>query len=296
MSKDDSARSGKRSRGSRSVRHLLKGVGIGMADPIPGVSAGTIAYIVGVYERAVLAIRRFRRGGWQRNLGLLLPIAAGMLLGIFAVASLVELLLEAFPNLIRQVFTGLILGGLWVIVKEEDLPLDRRTVPAGLFAAALLAVLLAFLPHPGPPEADPIRDPTVGQAGFVFGAGVFASAGMVVPGLSGAVLQIVIGSYSTYVAAVRELNLLILVLFYMGALVGIAGMANLLGALFERYYLATHTLIGGLVLGSAVFVWPFEAGWTVQLTGLPAAVAAALIPALLGRLGSRWADEGEGTP
>lgn len=266
------------------VRLLLKGACIGMGDPVPGVSAATLAYITGLYDRAVQAIRRFRVDGWRRNLAFLLPIVAGMLVGIFTLASLIEWLLGTYPHQAQQAFAGLILGGLWLTVRKEGIPLERRTVLPMVVAAGTLVVLLGFLPHPGAPTANPIREPSAAQAAFIFGAGVLAASGMMVPGLSGALLQILVGSYATYVTAVRELNLAVLGLFYAGAILGISGMANVLGALFERHARPAHIIIGGLVLGSAVFVWPMDAPWRVQTAGVPVALAAALAPVLLARL------------
>ena len=258
-----------------------------MGDPVPGVSAATLAYITGVYDRALMAIRRFRADGWRRNAALLLPIVGGMLLGIFILATLIEWLLRAHPELSRQGFTGLILGGLWLTVRKEVIPMDRRTLLPLILTAGVLIFLLGFLPHPGAPTEAPIREPTGWQWAFIFGAGVLAAAGMMVPGLSGALLQILIGSYATYVTAVRELNLPILGLFYAGAILGIAGAASVLGALFERHARPAHVVIAGLVLGSAVFVWPLEASWTTQAAGLPVAALAAGLPILMGRLGRR---------
>lgn len=286
MTPDPAVQDAHRPRTEGPVRLLLKGACIGMGDPVPGVSAATLAYITGLYDRLLVAIRRFRAGGWRRNLRLLLPVVVGMLVGIFILATVIGCVMEAHPILARQGFTGLILGGLWITVRKEKLPVDRRTGPGMLLSAAVLVLLLSFLPHPGAPTGDPIRDPTLGQGIFIFVAGVVAAAGMTIPGLSGALLQLVMGSYVTYVTAVRELNLAVLGLFYVGAVLGIAGMANVLGALFESHARPAHVVVGGLVLGSAVFVWPLEAAWRVQLAGVPVAVAAALVPVLLARIGA----------
>lgn len=296
MAADPSTRNADEPRREGPIRLLLKGACIGMGDPVPGVSAATLAYITGLYDRVLLAIRRFRAGGWRRNAALLLPIAVGMLAGIFTLATIIEWLLRVHPEASRQAFAGLILGGLWLTVRKEGIVLDRSTLPPLLGTAAVLVVLLGFLPHPGAPTADPIRDPTASQLAFIFGAGILAASGMMVPGLSGALLQILIGSYATYVTAVRELNLPILGLFYAGAILGIAGMANVLGALFERHGRVAHVIIGGLVLGSAVFVWPLEAPWRSQMAGVPVAVLAALVPILLGRIGPASAESSTGDP
>ncbi|UCH82636.1 MAG: DUF368 domain-containing protein, partial [Candidatus Latescibacterota bacterium] len=131
------------------------------------------------------------------------------------------------------------------------------------------------------------RDPSIGQGIFIFCAGAAAAATMLLPGVSGSLLQLLIGSYSTYIAAVKEVNVLVLIVFLIGAIVGIVLMARAIGYLFRKHYHFTHALIGGLVIGSVVVIWPWDVDPLGHVKGLVVAAVCALVPWWIHRLQAR---------
>jgi putative membrane protein len=265
------------------LSRLIRGIAIGMADPIPGVSGGTIAYITGLYDQIIDRVSRFRShpDGWRRNVLFLLPILLGLLLGIFLFAHLVDWALQRFPNQTLQCFVGLVLGGLLVLVDQGKLSLKGRSGALSMAFAAAIAALFAFIPRPELNE--PIRDPSFLQGAYIFGAGAIAASAMLLPGISGSMLHLVIGSYSTYIAAIKEINTAVLAIFIAGAIVGIAVMAKAINWLFRHYYDLTQALIGGLVIGSMFAIWPWQLDMAGHLKGIGLVVIGAAMPWLMHR-------------
>ena len=110
---------------------------------------------------------------------------------------------------------------------------------------------------------------------------------MLLPGVSGSLFQLVIGTYSTYITAIKEVNLTVLALYIAGAIVGLAFMARLIGALFRTHFKMTQAVIGGLVIGSVVIIWPWQVGMAGHLLGIAIAGAAAAVPVLVHKAGAR---------
>jgi len=257
---------------------VLRGIAIGMADPIPGVSGGTIAYITGLYDQIIDRVSRFRSHpeGWLKNLLFLLPIVLGLLLGIFLFAHLVDWLLTRFPEVTLQGFVGLVLGGLLVMVDQGKLTLRGRAGLASMALAAVIALIFSIVPRPELNE--PIRHPNLIEGVYIFVAGAAAAATMLLPGVSGSMLQLLIGSYSTYIVAIKEANLPLIAIFLAGAVVGITIMARTIGYLFRTHYALMQALIGGLVIGSMIAIWPWQLSAQGQLGGIVVALICALIP------------------
>ena len=263
---------------------MKAGIAIGMADPIPGVSGGTIAYITGLYDQIIDRLSRWRSHpeGWVKNLLFLLPVVVGLLLGLFLFAHVVDWFLVNYPELTLQGFVGLVVGSLFVMLHQGKLSLKGRSGLISMTVAAILAVVFALMPRPE--VGDPIRDPSLAQGIFIFAAGAAAAATMLLPGVSGSMLQLIIGSYSTYIAAVKDVNVLVLAIFLAGAILGIVAMARTIGFLFRKHYYLTQALIGGLVIGSIVVLWPWDLGIAGQLKGVVVAAVCALVPWWIHRL------------
>lgn len=257
---------------------LLKGSLIGIADPIPGVSGGTIAYLTGMYDEIIARTSQFfsHPDGWLANAKFLLPIVVGLLIGIFGFAHLLAWLLTHYPQLTQQAFVGLVIGSLLAMLRSGQLSLTRGPSMGALLIAACVAGIFGVLPQPEVTHA--ITNPIGWQWGFIFIAGVVAAATMLIPGISGSMLQLLIGSYATYITAIKSLNWPIILVFFAGAVLGIIVAAKVMNRLFYRYYQAMQALIGGLVLGSVIVLWPWQLAWFTQLQGaILAAVMAAMV-------------------
>lgn len=253
------------------IANVGKGALVGMANAIPGVSGGTIAVVTGIYERSIDAFSDFFRGGWRRNLMWLLPIAAGVLLGLVAFSWIIDFFFNNYPEQTRFFFIGLILGSLPFLIKRAQRDAFKAVNILPLIIALALVVVMAVVSEPS--ESPPITEVTPVTALVIVAAGAIGSATMIVPGVSGSFILLLLGLYTTMINGFRTLNLPVLVLFVFGSIVGIVVIAKLIHLLLERFYTPTYWAIIGLVLGSVASIWP---GFTLGLGGLFSVLAAAL--------------------
>ncbi|MDA9916135.1 DUF368 domain-containing protein [bacterium] len=245
------------------IANLLRGFLIGMAEVIPGVSGGTIALIVGIYERiigsaatAVEALVFLVRGRLQDAKAsakqidwlLVLPVLSGMLVAIFAAAAAIEPLLESQPENMRGLFAGLILVSLIVPYRMVGASWRAADYLVGLMAAALSFVLVSL----------PRQEVTDASLILVFLAAAVAVCALVLPGVSGSFLLLAIGFYAPTITAVNDLDLGYLSVFVLGAIVGLALFSTVLRWLLVNQRRITLVVMTGLMLGSLRALWPWQ--------------------------------------
>jgi putative membrane protein len=272
------------------IANLLRGLLIGTAEVIPGVSGGTIALIVGIYERiigsaasAVEAFLLLLRGKLQeakvatRQIDwlLVLPVLVGMLAAIFAAAAAIEPLLESQPENMRGLFAGLILVSLIVPYRMVGASWRAADYLVGLMAAALSFVLVSL----------PRQEVTDASLILVFLAAAVAVCALVLPGVSGSFLLLAIGFYAPTITAVNDLDLGYLSVFVLGAIVGLALFSSALRWLLVNLRSITLVVMTGLMLGSLRALWPWQdnvgqLGSPVSLTPLVFFAVGAMIVAL----------------
>lgn len=239
----------------------LKGLAMGSADVIPGVSGGTIALICGVYMELVEAIRNvisphlrgiFQRGGFARYLravhwDFMLALGLGILTALMLFSRLILNLLNGWPVLVWSFFFGLILASVWFVGKEVK-RWDWRSVLFLLVGGGIgLWVSLAV---PGSlPEG----------ALWYFISGAIAICAMILPGISGSFVLLLLGKYELVLEALHALNFAVIVPFALGCIVGIVSFSHLLSWLLRRYYSLAVALLTGFMLGAIVRVWPWQA-------------------------------------
>lgn len=253
------------------LMNMLRGGLIGMAELVPGVSGGTIALIVGVYERLIAsgshvidAVKQLllgpdRRSWWRTALQaewtLIIPLVVGMALTVFTMAGVMEAFVTGSPQLSR----GLFLGMVAVSVAVPLLLIDRRdlaTGPQKLRALVLVAAVAAvFFVLTGLGGAAVITDPPML---LVYAAAAVAICALVLPGVSGSFFLLTIGIYAPTVAAVSDRNLGYLAVFALGALTGLALFVKLLHWLLEHHHSAVMLVMAGLMLGSLRALWPWQ--------------------------------------
>jgi len=245
------------------IANLLRGFLIGIAEVIPGVSGGTIALIVGIYERiigsaanAVEAFALLLRGKLQeakvaaRQIDwlLVLPVLVGMFAAIFAAAAAIEPLLESQPENLRGLLAGLILVSLLVPYRMVGASWRVTDYLLGLIAAAI-SFLLVSLPR------QEVTDPALA---LVFMAAAVAVCALVLPGVSGSFLLLAIGFYAPTIAAVNDLDFGYLSVFVLGAIVGLALFATALRWLLVNQRGITLVVMTGLMVGSLRALWPWQ--------------------------------------
>ena len=246
-----------------SFLNLIRGFLIGTAEVIPGVSGGTVALIVGVYETIIAGVSNFgsalallSKGDGQAakeqfrqiRFDVLLPILLGMITAIFAAAALIEPLFEAEPEIIRALFAGLLIASFYVPAKMIGRNLNVAVL-ALVFGGAVLAYWMTSLPSAS--QADPMWWQVILFAGL-------AVCALVLPGVSGSFFLLAVGLYAPTIAAVNERNFGYLGLFLMGAIVGLLVFAKLIKVLLERYRVLTLSLMLGLMIGSLRALWPWQ--------------------------------------
>jgi putative membrane protein len=262
---------------------ILSGAAIGAANALPGVSGGTIAVLTGIYDRLISAVSGFfsNEYGWRKNLLYLIQVALGLGLGIIAFAHLIDWFFIRVPEQTTFWFIGLIAGSLPYLVRIAK-PRQFRWYHGVVFLVTLgLMVLLSLQPQPA--EADAMRALTIESALGIFAAGIIASAAMVIPGISGSFILLILGLYSTFITAIKEMNIPMLLVLVLGGAIGIVGVSKLIGFLLKRYHSITYAGIIGLVIGSLFELWPgFSLDWT-GLASLGAFLFGLALALLLGK-------------
>lgn len=246
------------------INQILRGVIIGIANIIPGVSGGTMMVSMGVYDTLIHCITHLF-SDFKQSVKTLLPYLVGMVLGIFALASLLTYCFTYYPLQTGTTFIGLILGGLAPLVRK----MDRKKLD---WAAALLFVaffaLIVVLAVADPADTGSRLQPSVGQAFVLLLIGVVASATMLIPGVSGSMVLMLLGYYRPVLASVSDFKdgllgsginlalsqLAILIPFGIGILLGIYFVAKAIGWLIARFPTHTYSGVLGLVLASPIAV------------------------------------------
>jgi putative membrane protein len=244
------------------VDHLiitLKGMAMGIAELVPGVSAGTIAFVSGIYEEFISSInnvnlktlRLWRKEGFQSfwkalNGNFLLALVLGMAISILAFTKLVRWLLENEPILIWSFFFGLVLAS--VIFVAKDIKRWNVANMLLLIGGAVIAYYLTQLP---PSE-------NANSLLYLFFSGALAVCAMILPGISGSFIMVLLGAYKTIIDALDEKDFKIIITVGLGILFGILSFARVLKWMFDHYKNITLSVLTGFILGSLNKIWPWK--------------------------------------
>ena len=253
----------KTNRKNRSLQDYVilgaKGVCMGASDVVPGVSGGTMAFILGIYEELIDAIRSFDLKGFQFLVTLkirplldriswrfLLAVGIGIFTAIFTLARLLSWLLNNSPVFIWSFFMGLILASVVSVSRR----VEKWRVPTWLclVGGTLGAYFLVGLVPVSTPNAP----------WFLFLCGAVAICAMILPGISGAYILVLLGKYQYVLDAVNHRDVIVLALVSAGACVGIVAFSRILGWLLRNYHDLMVAILTGLMLGSLRKVWPWK--------------------------------------
>ena len=243
----------------RGLGHFLRGICMGTADVIPGVSGATIAMITGIYDELIATVAgvntsilrsvaggRFLEALTRLNAGFLVPLLAGVAVAFLSLAELITYLLVTHPKPLWGFFTGLVLAGALFVARH----IKAWNLVLGL--ALVLGVGIGY----GVTVLVPMETGTETYK-FVL-AGMIAIVAMILPGISGSFLLVIMGKYGQVMRAVHEFDLGILIFFGIGFSGGILAFSRVLKFLLARYQALTMTLLVGLMAGSVRRVWPFK--------------------------------------
>ncbi len=248
------------------IRHFLKGLAMGAANVVPGVSGGTVAFIAGIYERLIQAVAhidlqsfrllfrgRIRELAARLDLTFLVAVGAGSVAGILTLARILRRLLESSPVMVWAFFFGLILASVWFV--------GRRVRAWGL--APGVAVLIGAAIAAGVAILSPGSENA--SLPYLLISGAAATASMIIPGLSGSFVLLLLGNYelimirtASQLSSLELEALRILIPVGIGGVLGLLALGKALNWLFRRYHDLAVATLTGFVAGSLLLIWPWK--------------------------------------
>ena len=237
----------------------LKGMAMGAADVVPGVSGGTIAFIAGIYDELINSIKSINMHSlkllftgkiaafWKAvNGNFLFALLLGIAISVFSLAKLITYLLLNEPVLVWSFFFGLVLASTWFVTKDIK-GWNWKTV-AGFVGGAVIAYYITV--------ATPAETST--NLMFIFLCGAIAICAMILPGISGSFILVLLGKYFYVMEAVKTLDLVVLGVFAFGAALGITSFSRVLSYALKNFRNITLSVLSGFMLGSLNKVWPWK--------------------------------------
>lgn len=230
---------------------LYKGLLIGSTMLIPGVSGGSMAIILGIYDRLVAAVSSFTRN-IKENLILLLLFACSAGVGMFLLAKPILVLWEMYPKALGFFFMGAVAGGIPAIYKEAGIEKIKWRYAAYVLIGFLIAAVMSL---PGIKAVTTTGDGQL-SALYLFAAGIIAAVALVLPGISVSFLLLIMGLYNELMRAVSEMDFSVLFPMGLGILLGVVFITKALERAMKKYPKVTYLMILGFVAGSLIEVFP----------------------------------------
>ncbi|WP_347861598.1 DUF368 domain-containing protein [Salimicrobium sp. PL1-032A] len=242
-------------------KNIYRGLMMGASDVVPGVSGGTIAVVLGIYDRLIEAVNGFFSKEWKRHLRFLLPLGLGIVTSILLLANVISWLFDHYPAQTKFFFLGLIIGVLPFLGQKAD---AKRTFKSNHYVLVLIGILLVSpLAFFQPEESAAISELSMGMYILLFFSGMIASSAMILPGISGSFILLIIGVYTTVIEGISNLQLDVIAVVGAGIAIGIVVMSKIVKFFLDHYTSGTYAVIIGLVLGSVVVIFPGFSGGAV---------------------------------
>ncbi len=237
----------------------LKGMAMGAADVVPGVSGGTIAFISGIYEELITSINNInvsliksflKEGffaGWKKlNGSFLLSIVIGIAISVLSLVKTIKWLLENEPVLLWSFFFGLVIASIFFVAKQ----ITKWTLATvlGFIIGSFVAYYITTLPPLG----------TNSSSWFLFFSGALAICAMILPGISGAFILVLLGAYKPVIDAIDNRDFKTILILGVGAIIGLLSFSKLLKWLFKNYHNLTLAILTGFIFGSLNKIWPWK--------------------------------------
>ncbi|GAA6166321.1 DUF368 domain-containing protein [Sessilibacter corallicola] len=238
---------------------MLRGMAMGAADVVPGVSGGTIAFITGIYEELINSLKSigiktliiwkqqgFASAWYSINGNFLLSVFSGVIISMLTLAKIIDHALHHHPILVWSFFWGLVLASIWHLYKEVKF--KGLTMWAWMAFGAFVALGVSI--------AKPAALP--GDWWILMIGGAVAICAMILPGISGSFILLLMGLYPVFIEALSTFNIVLLASFGIGCALGLIGFSRLLSWLLKRYHNKTLALLTGFLIGSLNVIWPWK--------------------------------------
>ena len=249
---------------------FFKGIFMGIADAMPGISGGTIALLLGIYEELIESISQLKislfsklinkgfKSFWEKlNGNFLLVLVSGIGISLISFVKISASFLESFPLFIWSFFLGLIFATVYVIYK-----LINQWHNLNFFFLIISIIFSIFLSSFSAYDTDEI------SLLYILFSGIIASSAMILPGISGSLILVILGVYAYLIKALDNLELIVIFTFISGATIGLLGFSRILKYLFNNHRDATYTIMLGLVIGSIENIWPWNKSFSTELSNL----------------------------
>ena len=249
---------------------FFKGVFMGIADAMPGISGGTIALLVGIYEELVNTISRLNlriisefkirdfNSFWKKiNGNFLITLILGISISLISFVKVSASLLENYPLFVWSFFLGLIFATIYVIFK-----LINKWYLANFIILFFCIFFSVYISSFTVDVTNEISLP------YIFISGIIASSAMILPGISGSLVLVILGVYTYMIKSLDNLELVVIFTFIFGSLIGLLSFSKILKYLFKNYRDLTYTIMLGLVIGSIEKAWPWNKELAVEISNL----------------------------
>ena len=248
---------------TKHIMNIVYGIILGISNVIPGISAGTMAVVLNIYDTLLEAIS-LKKEKLKKNLPFLIALGLGMGIGIIIFSNAITFLFERYNMQTNFLFMGIIIGSIPMIIshaKKDNKIAKNNWIP---FIISLLIMIIMVLSDATKDNTYLIRETNFGINFWLVVTGMISAFSMIIPGISGSFIMLTLGVYSSVVAAVSEFNFAILIPVGIGIFIGLVGGIKIVKILLARHNQATYMGILGLVLGSIFVIYP---GFSFNATG-----------------------------
>lgn len=266
---------------------MVKGFVLGIANIIPGVSGGTLAITLGIYEQLINAVSHLFTN-LKKNLEFIIPIGIGAVISILAMSKIINYSLNNFPIPTTLFFIGLIVGGVPLIYRNVKNKEKKGSYIISFLATFALVMILAFAKTGN--NVVSLSNLNIGMIGIIFLVGMIAAATMVIPGISGSFVLMLLGFYKPILNTISNItnfsllthNLTILIPFGIGVLVGIILIAKLIEYLLNKYETLTYYAILGFIISSIIALFIELGGNSVNLSQIIVGILLFIVGSIVG--------------
>jgi len=262
------------------IKNFLKGMAVGIATLVPGVSGGTMAVIFGIYDELIHAVSSFFQN-WKKHIVILLEIGLGGITGIALFSKLLESAIEKYPAIMQFLFIGIIIGGLPVLYRKSR-SVGKRDIKDFIF---LILGFIIVLLMSSEPDATTAMATSQGIASiiFLFFGGIIIAIALVLPGISASFMLYTLGLYGVTLNAINTLNIPYLVPLGFGLAVGTLGTAKIIERFLQKHPGKTYMLIIGFVIGSLIPIFPAMPSGGTLIASIAAFIVGFILIFLLGK-------------